>query len=97
MSSKAIFIKDLNKASTALKQELRSRKKKLLLSSPIREIVHIGSTLKILSIHSLARINRRCFYTGRKKGLVRQTKMTRIYFKDSLFKGLIVGLRKSAW
>lgn len=97
MSSKAIIIKDFNKSHQAIRQELRGRKKKLLLTSPIREIVQVGYTIKILSHYSLARVNRRCFYTGRKKGLVRLVKMTRMYFKDTIFKGLVVGLRKSAW
>ena len=97
MSSKAVFVNDLKKLKEPTKHELRTRKKKLLVSSSIPKVSKSGALVNLKPNESLSRVNLRCMYTGRKKGLVRKTKMTRMYFKTTAFKGLITGLRKSSW
>lgn len=97
MSSKAVFVNDLKKLKEPTKHELQTRKKKLLVSSPISKVSRSGAMFNLKPNQSLSRVNLRCLYTGRKKGLIRKTKMTRMYFKTTAFKGLIPGLRKSSW
>lgn len=99
MSSKAVFVNDLKKLHGPTKRELKSRHKKLVLNSSIEKVskVATSSISGLKKKESLSQINLRCMYTGRKKGLIRQTKMTRMYFKFTAFKGLLNGLRKSSW
>lgn len=97
MSSKAVFVNDLKKLRKPSNNELKSRKKKLLIGSSISKISAFANFKQLHRNESLSRVNLRCLYTGRKKGLVRKTKMTRSYFKVTAFKGLIPGLRKSSW
>lgn len=97
MSSKAVFVNDMKKLKYPSRSELKTRNKKLLVGSSIPKISALGNTKQLKRNESLSRVNLRCIYTGRKKGLVRKTKMTRSYFKVTAFKGLITGLRKSSW
>lgn len=95
MSSKAVFVNDFKKLAGPTKSELKTVHNKLISNSHINKITK--SRKNITKNQSLSSINLRCHYTGRKKGLVRKTKMTRMYFKLTAFKGLVVGLRKSSW
>ena len=88
---------DLKKLKKPSNSELKTRNKKLILNSSINRVSKQGVHTNIPKRASLSRVNLRCLYTGRKKGLVRKTKMTRMYFKVTAFKGLITGLRKSSW
>jgi small subunit ribosomal protein S14 len=97
MSSKGVLIKSFKQIKEVKNKELNIRKKKLLTNSSISHIYKQPSNFIKSKKGSITRVNLRCLYTGRKKGLVRKTKMTRMYFKVTAFKGLIPGLRKSSW
>lgn len=44
-----------------------------------------------------ARLTRRCFKCGRKRGYMRKFDLCRICFREMANKGLIPGIRKSSW
>nr|YP_009370832.1 ribosomal protein S14 [Pharyngomonas kirbyi]ARO47998.1 ribosomal protein S14 [Pharyngomonas kirbyi] len=97
MSTKAVFVKDLKKFDTPPSYELKTRRKKMLNYSPVLKVKKYGSFYRLNKKQSLSQINHRCMYTGRKKGLVRYAKMTRMYFKEAVYKGHVNGIRKSSW
>ena len=97
MSTKAVFVKDLKKFNNPPSYELKTRRKKMLGYSFVPKIKKFGSLYRLNKKQSVSQINHRCMYTGRKKGLVRHTKMTRMYFKEAVYKGHVNGIRKSSW
>lgn len=99
MSSKAVFIKDAKNLRLSRPYEFKNKRKKMLSNNPIKQVNH-----KVMQVdskhkykHYISKLNLRCIYTGRKRGLVRHTKMTRMFFKESANKGFLIGIRKSSW
>jgi len=46
---------------------------------------------------SATRIKNRCVITGRGRGVLKYFKMSRLQVRDTFFKGLLYGVRKSSW
>lgn len=59
--------------------------------------VYFMYLLKTFNKRSILRINNYCIYTGRNKGLVRFTKMSKIFMKLAVRDNKIVGIRKAVW
>jgi len=99
MSSKAIFIKDLNKIKRSQANELKIRKIKHLLKHPINEVKKntLNKLQKLNASQSLSQIKYRCMISGRSHGILRHFQLSRIQLKTLAGNGLIPGLRKSSW
>jgi ribosomal protein S14 len=53
--------------------------------------------LKFFSSNSKTKINRRCIFSNRSRGILRSLNVSRIIFKDLIFFGLLPGYKKAVW
>ena len=98
MSTKGVYVKSVKQLyKISPSNELKLRNKRLLMNSSITKASKYSITIPTNSDESLSKVDLRCKYTGRKKGLIRKIKMTRMFFKEQVFKGYIPGIRKSSW
>jgi small subunit ribosomal protein S14 len=89
-------IKDLKLRKKYLKVELKCKFLKIFLQNRfLNKKIRSKIFLKRKKIKiSIVKICNRCVITGRRKGIIRSFKISRIIFKSLVTKGLLIGVKK---
>lgn len=91
--------KDIKRRNKFLDEESKSL---LLKSFIVNDYINSEKRVSIrnffyrLSIHG-TKLNNRCVYTGRSRGVLRSFKSSRLVVKRQSLSGMLVGVRKSTW
>jgi small subunit ribosomal protein S14 len=80
-------------------EEKRRTLKKEMYESPIMadRLLKITELASLPKKSSSTRVQNRCSWTGRSRGIYRNWKISRIVFREKALFGLIPGMRKSSW
>ena len=72
--------------------------KEKLKISDVNEKFHVHRVLQKFPKNSASvRLNRRCFISGRSKGVYRHFGLSRQVFREMAHQGLLPGVKKSSW
>jgi small subunit ribosomal protein S14 len=101
MASKAAFIKNIQKQIESSKVEKRKRiLNTLRFDQGLPLDLTFQLSLKIASLRKNSHSNRtinRCILTGRRHGVHRIFKISRIKIKEFAARGIIPGVRRASW
>lgn len=64
---------------------------------PTVRLLYKLKLLEYVKNASLTRINNRCISSGRRRGILREFRMSRLEVRQLQLKGFLYGVRKSSW
>jgi len=98
---KKLFLKELNKVKNVKQYEIeRTFLKNVTKNKTLsKDFSYTSSSLlkSLIKDSSKVRLSKRCVLSNRSSGILSSFKISRIYFRSLINKGLISGLTKSSW